>query len=126
MLKSLSNTVIYAFTKDRKGPVFAMDLMAWCWEQDSDKRPTSAQVYALASSLEFARLADVLTFDKQLTINCAVTAGSRVNSGCGADGRPSVGNEVWLCRSELTDGIGSSKINVVKYNGGRFGHKEVG
>jgi len=55
--------------------VFAMDLMAWCWEQDSDRRPTSAQVYALASSPEFARLVDVLTFDKQLTINCAVTAG---------------------------------------------------
>ncbi|KAK3754845.1 hypothetical protein QZH41_011322 [Actinostola sp. cb2023] len=112
-------------SKDRKAPVFAMDLMAWCWEQDSVKRPTSAQVYALASSPEFARLTDVLTFDKQLTINCAVTAGSRVNSGCGADGRPSIGNEVWFCRGELNNGIGTGKINVVKYSGGRFSHKEV-
>jgi hypothetical protein len=80
----------------------------------------------LASSPEFARLTDVLTFDKQLTINCAVTAGSRVNSGCGADGRPSVGNEVWVCRSELNAGIGTGKINVMKYSGGRFSHKEVG
>lgn len=102
-----------------------MDLMAWCWEQDSDKRPSSAQVYALASLPEFARMTDVLTFDKQLNISCAVTAGSRVTSGCGADGRPSVGNEVWLCRSELNAGTGTGKINVLKYGGGRFSHKEV-
>ncbi|XP_048577768.1 leucine-rich repeat serine/threonine-protein kinase 1 isoform X2 [Nematostella vectensis] len=110
--------------KDRKAPVFAMDLMAWCWEQDSEKRPTSAQVYALAASPEFSRLADVITFDKQLTINCAVTAGSRVSAGCGADGRPSVGNEVWVCRKELNAGIGTGKINVMSYNGGRCTHKE--
>jgi len=52
-------------------------------------------------------------------------SGSRVTSGCGADGIPCVGNEVWLCRSELNNGLGISKINVVKYNGGRFNHKEV-
>ena len=88
-------------------------------------RPSSNYIFAFASIPEFPRLADVLTFDKQLGLNCAVTAGSRLSLGCGVDGRPSVGGELWLCRSELSAGIGTGKISVLSYTGGRCQHKQV-
>ena len=61
----------------------------------------------------------------QLGLNCAVTAGSRVSQTCGADGRASVGSEVWLCRNELSAGIGTGKISVLSYSRDRCYHKKV-
>lgn len=110
--------------KDKKAPVFVLDLMAWCWQQEAEKRPPSYHIYQLSSATEFPRLSDVLTFDKQLGLNCAVTAGSRVSQSRGADDRASVGSEVWLCRSELNAGIGRGKINVLSYSRGRCYHKK--
>ena len=117
--------ILFLFSQDKKAPVFALDLMSWCWQQEADHRPTSSQLFAIASTLEFPRLADVLTFDKRLIISCAVTAGSRVSLGCCADGRPSVGSDVWMCRNELNAGIGTGKINVMSFGSGRCTHKEV-
>lgn len=111
-------------TKDKKAPVFVLDLMAWCWQQEADKRPPSHHISQLSSATEFPRLSDVITFDKQLGLNCAVTAGSRVSQSRGADDRASVGSEVWLCRSELNAGIGMGKISVLGYSRGRCYHKK--
>ena len=105
--------------------MFTLDMMSWCWQQEADHRPTSAQLFAIASTLEFPRLADVLTFDKQLIISCAVTAGSRVGLGCCADGRPSVGSDVWMCRNDLNAGIATGKIDIISFGSGKCTHKEV-
>jgi len=110
--------------KDKKAPVFALDLMAWCWQHEAERRPPSHHISVLASTTEFPRLSDVITFDKQLGLNCAVTAGSRVSQSYGADGRASVGSEVWLCRNEVNAGIGTGKISVLSYSGDRCYHKK--
>ncbi|XP_068698664.1 leucine-rich repeat serine/threonine-protein kinase 1-like [Montipora capricornis] len=102
--------------KDKKAPVFVLDLMAWCWQQEAERRPPSHHISLLSSTAEFPRLTDVITFDKQLGLNCAVTAGSLVSQ----NGRTSVGSEVWLCRSESSAG----KISVVGYSRDRCYHKK--
>ena len=53
--------------QDKKAPVFALDLMAWCWQQEADKRPSSHHILLLASTTEFPRLSDVITFEKQVS-----------------------------------------------------------
>jgi len=110
--------------KDKKAPVFVLDLMAWCWQQEADRRPSSHHISLLSSTTEFSRLADVISFDKQLGLNCAVTAGSRVSQTSRTDGGPSVGSEVWLCRSELVAGLGTGKVSVLSYSRDRCYHKK--
>lgn len=61
----------------------------------------------------------------QLGLNCAVTAGSRVSQTSRTDGGPSVGSEVWLCRSELVAGLGTGKVSVLSYSRDRCYHKKV-
>ena len=51
--------------------MFALDLMAWCWQQEADKRPSSHHISLLASTTEFPRLSDVITFEKQVSAGMA-------------------------------------------------------
>lgn len=48
--------------------MFVLDLMAWCWQHDAEKRPPSLHISLLASATEFPRLSDVITFDKQVSL----------------------------------------------------------
>ena len=41
--------------------------MAWCWQQEADRRPPSHHISLLSSTTEFPRLSDVITFDKQVS-----------------------------------------------------------
>lgn len=47
--------------------MFALDLMAWCWQHEAERRPPSHHISVLASTTEFPRLSDVITFDKQVS-----------------------------------------------------------
>lgn len=41
--------------------------MAWCWQHEAERRPPSHHISVLASTTEFPRLSDVITFDKQVS-----------------------------------------------------------
>lgn len=69
------------FLQDKRAPVFALELMFWCWAQNPEERPSSSQLYSISSSPEFPRLLDVLTFDETLRLSRCITTRSRDYTG---------------------------------------------
>ena len=121
MLKFTSQCFISK--QDRKAPIYALELMRWCWEQEADKRPTSSEILAMSRAPEFPRLSDVLSFDRKVGLGCVVTTDSRSHIGEGVDGKPSIGSTAWLCRTN--EGKCNSKVDIVKYSSGRCELVEV-
>ncbi|XP_041363499.1 leucine-rich repeat serine/threonine-protein kinase 1-like [Gigantopelta aegis] len=52
-------------------PCYILDLMAICWSQEPDLRPTAATIIDIARSPQFCHLRDVVVLGKDLKIFCA-------------------------------------------------------
>ncbi|XP_028415469.1 leucine-rich repeat serine/threonine-protein kinase 1-like isoform X2 [Dendronephthya gigantea] len=111
-------------SKEKRAPVFALELMLGCWSPNPEDRPSSSQIYNISSCSEFPRLLDVLTFDEDLHLNRSVTTRSRDYAGHGADGQLSIGKELWLFHTKIKEGKQKETVDVLCYSNGRSNHLE--
>eukprot|EP00057_Strongylocentrotus_purpuratus_P000847 XP_001184678.3 PREDICTED: leucine-rich repeat serine/threonine-protein kinase 1 [Strongylocentrotus purpuratus] len=68
--------------KEKSYPTYMLDLLSWCWAQDSRDRPSMEQIKDVSKTAEFANLLEVLSLEEKPVVSCAVAT----TAGCSPEG----------------------------------------
>ena len=95
--------------KDATYPVYLLDLMVLCWNQQPKDRPTASQIVSIATAPEFIHLLDVVS----LNHNGFITGGTAVPLPNAADEKF---YELWLSSTtcQVFGQCSSAQLELIK------------
>ncbi|XP_072178814.1 leucine-rich repeat serine/threonine-protein kinase 1-like [Diadema setosum] len=56
--------------KEKSYPTYMLDMLMWCWAQDSRDRPSMEQIKDISRTAEFTNLLEVLSLEEKQMVSC--------------------------------------------------------
>ncbi|XP_038076820.1 leucine-rich repeat serine/threonine-protein kinase 1-like [Patiria miniata] len=95
--------------KEKLYPTYMVDLMAWCWAQNSRDRPSMEQINAIAQMPEFPNLKEIMSPQDNEKVTCACAPSVLMNGMTDSDSGDlgTIHPCVWLAQSIDKNGLGN-------------------
>ncbi|XP_022107622.1 leucine-rich repeat serine/threonine-protein kinase 1-like isoform X2 [Acanthaster planci] len=96
--------------KEKLYPTYMVDLMAWCWAQDSRDRPSMEQINAISRMPEFPNLREIMSPQDNEKVTCACAPPLFLNGSItdsDSDDLAAVQPCVWMAQCIDKNGLGN-------------------